>query len=148
MDKYSIIKTFLIFLIVAALIGSALMVFSGIRKKGALASSQNVWLGVENMWLGIETMELTTAIIKQYNIHSHRGLLVTRVFRGSSAESAGVMKGDVIRRWNGVSITNHKQFQRLIQKTTASKKIKFTIDRDGVPILIYAKLGIRPGNLK
>lgn len=133
-------------LIILVLVGGALL--AALSSKSGLAKKKHNWIGVENIWLGIETMEIDPAIVRQYNINSCRGLLVTRVFRGSTAEAAGIMSGDVIRRWNGKSIIGHKQFQRCIQKTHTDKKIKFTIDRDGVPLLIYAKLGVRPGNFK
>ncbi len=133
-------------IIILILIGGVLL--AGINQKKGLGNNKNLLPGVENIWLGIEAMEITAALAKKYNIHSSRGLLVTRVFKGSTAEAAGIMSGDILRRWNGKSILNHKQFQRYIQKTHTNKKIKFSIDRNGAPLRISAKLGMRPGNFK
>jgi len=95
-------------------------------------------------WVGMEAVEMTPSIKKQFNIQSSSGVLVARTFDDSPARLAGILEGDVIRRWNGISITGLEELQRLIQTSQENEKVKMTIDRQGVPVLIYINVGIRP----
>lgn len=99
------------------------------------------------LWLGLETLELTPQIKQQYNIHSSNGLLVARVFMGSPAEASGIKDGDVIRRWNGVTVTSQEQFQYLIQTADADNRVKITVERNDIPVIVYGQVGIRPGGM-
>ena len=99
------------------------------------------------LWLGVETIELTADVKKQFNLLVTSGILVSRVFMGSPAQVAGIKEGDVIQRWNGVSLTNQVQFQYLIQTALVDDWITFTVDRQGQHVLVYAKVGIRPGGI-
>ena len=96
-------------------------------------------------WVGIETIELTQSIKSQYNIHDSNGLLVSRTFIASPAEAAGIKEGDIIKRFNGISVTSQKQFQKLIYSSIPNKKIKININRDNKPVMAYVRIGIRPG---
>ena len=95
-------------------------------------------------WVGMEAVEMTPAVKKQFNIQSSSGVLVARVFVDSPAQQAGVKEGDVIRRWNGVSITDLDELQRLIQSSQVNEQVKLTVDRQGNPVLVYINVGIRP----
>jgi len=95
-------------------------------------------------WVGMEAVEMTPLIKKQFNIQSSSGVLVARVFDDSPALRAGVKVGDVIRRWNGISITSLDELQRLIQTVNENEQIKLTVDRQGKPVLVYITVGIRP----
>jgi len=138
MDKYSTSKSLLTLFIIVGILVIAISIVVDIRNSVGTTSSKNVWLGVE-------TIEINSSVMKQYNIHSTSGLLVTRTFMGSPAEISGIKRGDIIRRWDGIIITNHTQFQKLIKNSNASQRVKLNIDRQNKPILLYAKLGVRPG---
>ncbi|MBF0217211.1 MAG: PDZ domain-containing protein [Candidatus Omnitrophica bacterium] len=99
------------------------------------------------LWLGVETLELTPATKRQFDIRSANGLLVARTFEGSPAGQAGIKDGDVIRLWNGVSVTGQEQFQHLIQTTELKEKVTVSVDRGGKTVLVFAKVGIRPGGV-
>ncbi|MBF0384262.1 MAG: PDZ domain-containing protein [Candidatus Omnitrophica bacterium] len=99
------------------------------------------------LWLGIETIQLTPELSKQYDIQSPSGILISRIFLSSPAQAAGLKEGDIIKRWNGVSITNQDQFQNLIQTSGINEKITFSVERQGSQILVYGKVGIRPGGI-
>ena len=99
------------------------------------------------LWLGVETVELTASIKRQYDIQATNGILVSRVFTGSPAEMSGLNGGDIIRRWGGISVISQEQFQDLIQTSDPRARIKITVDRNGAPVLIYCKVGLRPGGV-
>ena len=138
MDKYNITKkyftyfTIIIFVAVIALV----MIENNAGNKPANNS---------DVWIGVETVALNASIIKQYSIQANNGLLVTRTFMGSPAEIAGIKKGDIIRRWNGISITDQNRFQSLIIHSVPGDKITLTLDRSGDPVMAYVEIGLRPG---
>ncbi|MBF0330799.1 MAG: PDZ domain-containing protein [Candidatus Omnitrophica bacterium] len=99
------------------------------------------------LWLGVETIELTPDVKLQYDVLDPSGILVSRVFMGSPAELAGIKEGDVIQRWNGVSVIGQDQFQKLIQTSDPRDRVAFTIDRQGQPARVYGQVGIRPGGI-
>lgn len=99
------------------------------------------------LWVGVETVELTSQIKRQFDIQSANGLLVSRVFVGSPAQVSGIMEGDIIRRWGGVSVTSQDKFQNLIQTSDPRTRVKITVDRNGVPVTVYCNVGRRPGGL-
>lgn len=138
MNRYLITKTALAFFLIVVIIAVGLTVLIDVRNKKAKAPNSSIWLGVE-------TIELNSTIMKKYNIHFSKGLLVSRVFLGSPAEIAGIKQGDIIRRWNGTSVTSQRQFQALLWNSSMGQKIKLSIYRQGGSILIYVKLGARPG---
>ena len=135
---YKIARENLIFFIILCIIGIFLTVFLGHK-----AHKDNV-TGLKP-WIGIESVELNTAIRNEYGIHSPNGLLISRVFMGSPAGIAGIDKGDIIRRWNGISIINLQQFKKLMQGAVVNESIKLTIDRQDKQLIIYVSLGRRPG---
>ena len=54
--------------------------------------------GVKRPWLGIIGLTLTREIARYYGLPVNRGVLVTRIADGSSAEAAGMAEGDIIYR--------------------------------------------------
>ena len=126
----------LILLALAAVIGFEILLLLADGRESQAAS---------NLWLGVETMELTPAIAGQYDLGSCNGVLVSRVFVDSPAYRAGVKAGDVLRRWNGVSVTTPEQLQTLLSKASADKQVKLTVIRQGAELPLRVLLGPRPG---
>jgi serine protease Do len=126
----------LILLALAAVIGLEILLLLADGQEGQAAS---------NLWLGVETMELTPAVAGQYDLGSWHGLLISRVFVDSPAYRAGVKTGDVLRRWNGKSVTTPEQLQTLLSKASADKQVKLTVIRQGAELPLRVLLGPRPG---
>ena len=108
-------------------------------------SFQDIQSAPQVLWLGAETIELNSALSAQYNISTADGLLVSRTFLGSPAETGDLKVGDVIQRWNGISITSQRQMGRLIGKSVEGQKITLSIIRKDKPAMIFVRLGVRPG---
>lgn len=100
-----------------------------------------------SVWLGVETVELTPTIKQQYDVQAASGVLVSRIFNGSPAQASGIKEGDIIRRWNGISVTGPQQLEYLIQTTQLSERITITMERQGKPVSVYALVGVRPGGI-
>ena len=132
-------KINLVLFFIAAIVGMEVLILLAHRNDNAGAENEDVWLG-------IETMELSPAIMAQYDIRSSSGLLVSRVFAGSPAQISGIKTGDILRKWNGVSITSQDKLQKLLGRAGVNQRIKLTVDRKGTPVSIAIQLGLRPGN--
>lgn len=127
----------LILLALAAVIGFEILLLVGDVRESQAAS---------NLWLGVETVELTPAVASQYDLGFGYGLLVSRVFVDSPAYQAGVNTGDVLRRWNGISVTTPEQLETLLSKARADKQVKLTVIRQGAELPLRVLLGPRPGH--
>ncbi len=138
MATYQTSKTLFIWFIIVSLICVGIAVYFDIQE-------QSLSTGAENYWLGVETIELNASIIKLYDIHTTKGLLVSRVFLGSPAEMAGIKKGDIIRRWDGVSVTDQYQFKKLMDAKVITKSSKVVLNRNGQSVIVRVQLQQRPG---
>ena len=67
-----------------------------------------------------------------------------RVDGGSSAEAAGVRKGDVIIEFNGTPFDNFNQLRFLIFARKVGEKVTFKVLREGKPVELSGVLGKRP----
>ncbi|MBF0243983.1 MAG: PDZ domain-containing protein [Planctomycetes bacterium] len=101
----------------------------------------------DKVWIGIETMELSPAVRGLYDIQTQRGVLITRAFKGSPAAMSGIRQGDILRRWNGVSVTDQLQLQQLVRRAEAGQRIKLTIMRKNASLTIPLRPGTRPSTL-
>ena len=72
------------------------------------------------------------------------GALVGDVFPGSPAAGAGLVKGDVIRKFNGHEVKNFRELRSLVAQTELNKKIDVEIERDGKAKVVSTELREQP----
>jgi hypothetical protein len=68
------------------------------------------------------------AVVKLSGEHRDVGLLVTNVGPASRAVAAGIARGDVLLRCNGVSLEDVESLKRLASRTTAGGERKLTVE--------------------
>lgn len=66
----------------------------------------------------------------------HTLALVDEVIKDSAAESAGILKGDIIREMDGVRIERFEELQNRV-RMNGGEAVDLTIDRDGKPVKIH-----------
>ena len=91
--------------------------------------------------LGITVAKLNSESAKELGITETKGVGVAQVQPGSAADRAGLRKGDVIRSFNGVEMTDPNVFRNLVASTAPGTDVTLTIIRDGREQQIRAKLG-------
>jgi S1-C subfamily serine protease len=64
------------------------------------------------------------------------GVLVAKVEAGSSADRAGLQRGDVIREVNRKSVADLAAFQKLMADVEQNRELLLLILRDGQPIFL------------
>jgi Do/DeqQ family serine protease len=76
---------------------------------------------------------LTAPQAQAHGLSDTRGLLVTRMARGSSAYRGGLRPGDVIRSFDGVQVTDPAHLGRLIQDAKIGGTAVVGVNREGSP---------------
>jgi len=72
--------------------------------------------------MGIEVQDLTPDILRQLNLKKDmKGVVVSKVIRGSIAERASIQVGSVITEVNRKPVKDSKEFKEVLKKTAADK---------------------------
>ena len=91
--------------------------------------------------LGILIQPVTSDIAQSLGLSDVRGVLVNEVEPNSSAEQAGVDRGDVIVAFDGEPIEEGNELRNRVAATPPGTEVTLTIFRDGSEKQLRAKLG-------
>ena len=101
-------------------------------------------------YIGISLQEVTSQISQMYNMPE--GIYVVSVEEGSAAANAGIMKGDIITKFDGSSISSYSDLQKMLQYYAAGDSVTITVQRpqngEYVSIELNLTLGSRPADKK
>lgn len=101
-------------------------------------------------YIGISLQEVTSQISQMYNMPE--GIYVVSVEEGSAAANAGIMKGDIITKFDGSSISSYSDLQKMLQYYAAGDSATITVQRpqngEYVSIERNLTLGSRPADKK
>jgi len=91
---------------------------------------------------GYGVSDLVNAEKSFYNIELslNRGVLITNVVKGSSADKAGLKAGDIIMKLNDVEILNFKQFRKELYTKLIDEKVTIELLRGKQTITVDAIL--------
>jgi len=90
--------------------------------------------------LGLETQAVNARIAQGLELGDARGALVTRVFAGSAAATAGLRPGDVIVAANGQRIDDPGALRNFEGLQPIGSVIALEVRRDGKPLQLSARL--------
>ncbi len=90
--------------------------------------------------LGVGIQNITDETAEALELKDKNGVLVGEVQKGSSAEKAGVKRGDIIRAINGEKIEDSNVLRNKVAGTLPGTEIKLTVLRDGNDIELAATL--------
>jgi S1-C subfamily serine protease len=105
---------------------------------------------VEHPFLGIQMAALSPALKQQLNqetnlsINQDQGVLVMRVFDNSPADQAGLQRGDIIQKINGVAIKEASKVQELVEANAVGSVLELEVNRNGQVQNFQVKLGTFP----
>ncbi len=85
---------------------------------------------VHHGWLGILVQHLTPELAEFFGISNLKGVLVSKVFKDSPAEKAGLLNGDIILEIDGQDITGPDNYQDQISSYTAGDQISINFIRN------------------
>ncbi|TAN44276.1 MAG: PDZ domain-containing protein [Nitrospirae bacterium] len=91
--------------------------------------------------LGVQIQPVTAELARQFGLSEAKGALVTDVLKGSSADKAGIRRGDIILEFNRTKISMPKDLQNAVASSRAEENALLLISRDRASIFLTAKLG-------
>ena len=97
--------------------------------------------------LGLESQDIDARLAQGLGLADPRGAVVTRVFAGSAADTAGLKPGDVIVSANGQRIDNRDALRNFEGLQTVGGRVSLDILRDGKPLQMTAALREQPKSL-
>jgi len=77
-------------------------------------------------WLGVKIQDVSEEIADSLGLKKEAGALVLEVAKGSPADKAGIMAGDVITSFDGKEIGEMRSLPRLVAETKAGKTANIT----------------------
>jgi len=95
-------------------------------------------------FLGVMIQDITPDLAKTFELNSDKGAIVSDVAKGSPAEKAGLLRGDVILRLAGKEIENAHKLSQLAAATVPNTKIIVDILRDGKAETVLLTMGTMP----
>ncbi len=98
--------------------------------------------------LGIDTQDVDARIARGLGLSEPRGAVVTRVYPGSAAASAGLKVGDVILAANGQQIADAEALRNFQGLQAVNARIALDVRRDGQPLQLSTGLRETPKALE
>lgn len=78
-------------------------------------------------YMGIAPQEVTEQISQMFNMPE--GIYIQSIEEGSAAETAGMMAGDIITKFDGQRITSYAELQNVLQYYAVGDSAKITVQR-------------------
>lgn len=94
-------------------------------------------------WLGIGIQQLTPELAAKFGVKETAGVLVSEVFAGHPAESAGIIPGDIIAKVEGRQVDTPAALARAIASFLPGKKVEVEVIRDAKRVVILVEIAER-----
>ena len=94
-------------------------------------------------WLGIKGVALTSTSAPQYGVTVTQGIYID-IVEDSPAQRAGLRRGDVITKYDGIVLTTFDQLIELINDTGVGGTANLEVHRGNNTITIKVKLEVAP----
>lgn len=78
-------------------------------------------------YLGISGVNVTEEVSQMYGMP--KGVYVGQVYEGTAAQQAGIVKGDIITKFDGSSIASMEELQKMMQYYPAGSQVELTIQQ-------------------
>ena len=82
-------------------------------------------------WLGIYMSEVGHDLADKLQFEAPRGVVVSRVIKGSPAEKAGIQSRDIILEFDGKAVQGLQHLMHTVAATKVGKPVKLTVLRGG-----------------
>ena len=96
-------------------------------------------------FLGVHTEDVSKENMARYNMRDVRGVVITEVVKDSPAEKAGLLKNDVIVRFEGENVTSARKLSRLVSEVAPDHTARLTIVRGGSEQEVNVTIGRHTG---
>lgn len=118
-------------------IGFAIPSNMALTLKNALVKHGEVKRGL----LGVNVQNLTTDLVKAFNLKSTQGAIVSKVEGNSAASKAGIEPGDIIVSLNNKKVKNSGHIRNIIGLLQIGDKVKIKLIRGNTRLTVNAIVG-------
>jgi Do/DeqQ family serine protease len=91
--------------------------------------------------LGVTVQSVNASMAQSLGLDKVQGALVSTVTKGSAADKAGLVRGDVILSVNGETLTDSNTLRNRIAATAPGTSVTLGLVRDGKPTTAQVQLG-------
>ncbi|HKZ57024.1 MAG TPA: DegQ family serine endoprotease [Thermodesulfovibrionales bacterium] len=82
-------------------------------------------------WLGVTIQELTPELSQKFGLEKSKGALVSDIAKGSPADKAGIMRGDIILEFNGKEVKDVGNLRNMVAQSKVGSDVTIKILRSG-----------------
>jgi serine protease Do len=90
--------------------------------------------------IGVRLQEVTVELAKAFKLPRASGALVVEVFRGSAAERAAILPGDVVMRFGGGPVETDADLVRLTAAAKPGSTVDVDLVRFGAPLAVRVRV--------
>ncbi len=91
--------------------------------------------------LGLDVQDLTAALAEKFKLKEHRGVLVSKVERGTLAHAEGLREGDLITEVNRADINSVSEFTTAVAQTRRGESLLLRVIREARAFYVILKTG-------
>ncbi len=95
-------------------------------------------------WIGVEVQEISPELAESFRLPGTEGAIIAGVMRGSPADKAGIVPGDVLLSVAGKPVKDAQSMLELIAALPPGEAAKFNIRREGRNLELSGVIGKRP----
>lgn len=103
---------------------------------------------VEYGWLGVTPGGIVESGRESMGIKGKDGAFIYNLIKGSPADKAGILPGDLVTRVDARNIKNADELVRVIAGLDSNKDVKLTLLRKGREMTLTVRLGLRDDSVK
>lgn len=81
----------------------------------------------EKAYLGISGVNVTEEVSQMYGMP--KGVYIGQVYEGTAAQKAGLVKGDIITKFDGSSVASMEEMQKMMEYYPAGSEVEITIQQ-------------------
>lgn len=103
---------------------------------------------VKRGWLGVKIQDVSQDIADSVGMEKITGALVVEVNKGSPAEKAGIIPGDILLAYKDKEIPEMRKLPRFVADTPIGSDVPLTVFRQGKEQILHVTIGelLEPGD--
>ncbi|MGN0921940.1 MAG: Do family serine endopeptidase [Cellvibrio sp.] len=99
---------------------------------------------VDRGWLGVSIQDVDKNLASSFGLKKPQGALISDVEPDSPADKSGLEAGDVVIKFNGVTVNSSRDLPYLVSRVTPDTKVPVVVMRKGKEREIKVAVGVLP----
>ncbi len=106
------------------------MVDLGERKEEAVTAAIPSPAPLPEVKLGLNVQDLTPELVEKFKLKDQKGVLISKIEPGSTAQEQGLREGDLIKEVNRQTVTNTEEFKAAIAQIKQGDSVLLRVARE------------------